>query len=102
MLFDIKASNSYHGPMRTTLTIDPDVAAELDRLHGKGGMNLRQLVNHALRLGLQEISSSPTSREPFKTRSFDLGKPLIDNIDCAGEMLAMDDEEFFKRLMNGD
>lgn len=88
--------------MRTTLTIDADVAAELDRLRRDSDVSLKQLVNEALRLGLETISSSPKPSEPFKTRSADFGKPLVDNIDCTGEMLAIDDEDFVTRLMKGD
>ena len=38
--------------MRTTLTIDDDVAAELERLRKARDAGLKDLVNEALRLGL--------------------------------------------------
>jgi hypothetical protein len=81
--------------MRTTLTIDDDVAAQIERLRRTRDASLKDLVNEALRRGLQEIDAEPTGRKPFRTRSFDCGRLLIDNIDCVGEVLAMLDAEHF-------
>jgi hypothetical protein len=74
--------------MRTTLTIDDDVAAELERLRRAGEASLKDLVNDALRLGLREMTSPPKKRKPFRTRSFDVGGVLVKNIDNIGELLA--------------
>ena len=74
--------------MRTTLTIDDDVAAELERLRRTGEASLKDLVNDALRLGLREMTSPPKKRKPFRTRSFDVGGVLVKNIDNIGELLA--------------
>ena len=50
--------------MRTTLTLDPDVAQKLQARVAEGQKSLKTVVNQALRLGLaaQEKLSSP---EPF-------------------------------------
>ena len=74
--------------MRTTLTIDDDVAAELERLRRTGKASLKDLVNDALRLGLREMISPPKKRKPFRTQSFDVGGVLVKNIDNIGELLA--------------
>jgi predicted CopG family antitoxin len=74
--------------MRTTLTIDDDVAAELERLRRAGEASLKDLVNDTLRLGLREMTSPPKKRKPFRTRSFDVGGVLVKNIDNIGELLA--------------
>jgi hypothetical protein len=74
--------------MRTTLTIDDDVAAELEHLRRSRDASLKDLVNDALRLGLQEMKSPPKKRKPFRTRSFDVGGVLVKNIDNIGELLA--------------
>lgn len=74
-------------PMRTTLTIDDDVAAQLDRLRRDRETSLKGIVNEALRHGLQAMKTPPPPREPFRTRSVDLGKPLIDNLDNLSEVL---------------
>jgi Arc/MetJ family transcription regulator len=64
--------------MRTTLTIDDDVAAELAKLRRTADLPLKQLVNEALRRGLREMDRRPKARKPFRTRTFDMGEPLID------------------------
>lgn len=74
--------------MRTTLTIDDDVAAELERLRRTGKASLKDLVNDALRLGLREMISPPKKRKPFRTQSFDVGGVFVKNIDNIGELLA--------------
>lgn len=43
--------------MRTTLTIDDQVAAELKRVAHESGKSFKQVVNDALRAGLQPASS---------------------------------------------
>ena len=79
--------------MRTTLTIDDDVAAELERLRQTRDASLKDLVNDALRLGLRELASPAKKRKPFRTKSYDCGRLLIDNIDNVWEVLDQLDGE---------
>jgi hypothetical protein len=81
--------------MRTTLTIDDDVAAQLDRLRRKNNMGFKELVNDLLRRGLREISVPPRQRKQFQTKASHLGKPLI-NLDNVAEALAYLEGENFK------
>jgi hypothetical protein len=48
--------------MRTTLTIEPDVAQKLKRRMAQTNLSLKETVNHALRAGLAE--SPRKSRTP--------------------------------------
>ena len=73
--------------MRTTLTLDDDVAVQIERLRRARDVSLKELVNDALRRGLRELSAKPKKRKPFRTRTFDMGKPLI-NIDNVAEAIA--------------
>ena len=82
--------------MRTTLTIDDDVAVQLERLRRKGDLSLKQLVNDALRRGLRDLNAPQKKRTPFRTRTFDAGTPLIDNIDNVAEVLAIIEGEAHK------
>jgi hypothetical protein len=82
--------------MRTTLTIDDDVAAELERLRRSRAANLKDVVNEALRRGLREMTSSQKSKKPFRTQSVDCGRLLIDSIDNIAEVLAYAEGEDFK------
>jgi len=74
--------------MRTTLTIDDDVAAELESLRRSRRASLKDLINEALRSGLREMAAPSKKRKPFRTRSYDAGRVLVSNIDNIGELLA--------------
>jgi hypothetical protein len=82
--------------MRTTLTIEDDVAAELERLRRVREASLKELVNDALRLGLRQMTEPPKKRKRFFTKSFDCGRLLIDSIDNVWEVLDQIDEEKFR------
>jgi len=82
--------------MRTTLTLDDDVAAALERLRKSRDASLKQLVNEALRRGLEEMRGRPKRREPLQTRSVALGRVRVSSIDDIGEALAIADGETFK------
>ena len=81
--------------MRTTLTIDDDVAVQLKRLRRQRDAKFRDLVNDALRRGLREMSTAPPKRKMLRTRAFDMGEPLI-NIDNVTEALAHLEGEGFR------
>jgi hypothetical protein len=81
--------------VRTTLTIDDDVAALLEQLRNKRGIGLKDLINEALRRGLRELNVRPKPRTPFRTRSVDLGRARIASIDNIGEVLAIAEGEDF-------
>ncbi|TMJ60909.1 MAG: ribbon-helix-helix protein, CopG family [Alphaproteobacteria bacterium] len=82
--------------MRTTLTIDDDVAAELERLRRARDASLKGLVNDALRLGLRELAGRPKRKKPFRTRTFHTGGVLVKSIDNIAELLAEIEGETFR------
>jgi Ribbon-helix-helix protein, copG family len=75
--------------MRTTLTIDDDVAALLQRLRKERNATLKDLVNDAVRRGLNEMTARAKRWEPFRTRSVDLGRPRLADFDNIAEALAI-------------
>lgn len=81
--------------MRTTLSIDDDIAVHLERLRRARNASLKDLVNEALRRGLRDMSAPTRKRKPFRTRTHDMGKPLV-NLDNVAETLAYLDGEAFK------
>jgi hypothetical protein len=81
--------------MRTTLTLDEDVAVQIERLRRARKSNLKEIVNEALRRGLRDMNAPPRKRKAFRTRVFHMGKPLI-NIDNIAEALAQLEGERFK------
>jgi len=81
--------------MKTTLTIDDDVAVQLKRLRRERDTTFKELVNEALRLGLREMTAPAQKRKVLRSRAFDMGEPLI-NIDNVAETLANLESEGFK------
>jgi hypothetical protein len=81
--------------MRTTLTIDDDVAAELEHLRRERGASLKEVVNDLLRCGLRTIETKPKARNPFHTKTHDGGAFLFP-IDNVAEALAYAEGEDFK------
>ena len=81
--------------MRTTLTIDEDVAVQLEHLRRARDLTLKELVNEALRRGLRDMSGPPRKRSTVRTRAFPMGKPLI-SVDNVAEALAHLEDEAFK------
>jgi hypothetical protein len=82
--------------MRTTLTIDDDVAVALERLRRAREASLKDLINEALRRGLREMNERPKRRERFQTRPVNMGRVLIGSIDNISEVLAIAEGEAFK------
>jgi hypothetical protein len=82
--------------MRTTLTLDDDVAAVLERLRKSRNASLKDLVNEALRRGLKDLTRRTKRRERFQTRSVALGRLRIGSLDNIAEALAVAEGEAYK------
>lgn len=72
--------------MRTTLSLDDDVAAQLDAWRAKQNLTFKEAVNSALRRGLTELSR-PKTRKPFRTKPIDMGPCRLANLDNIWEVL---------------
>lgn len=81
--------------MRTTLTLDEDVAEQARQLVAKLGKPFKQVVNDALRLGLGELRRPPKRRK-YVTRARKLGLRPGMNLDSIAGLLAQVDGEDFK------
>jgi hypothetical protein len=83
--------------MRTTLTLDKDVAAALERLRKSRRASLKQIVNEVMREGLGRVTAPPSGpRRPFRTRALSLGRCRVDNVDDVTEVLAVGEGESFR------
>jgi len=82
--------------MRTTLTLDDDVAALLRRIRRREDRSLKDVVNDALRRGLQELDRPPKVRKRSYTQPHNCGRCLIGSIDNIAEVLAVAEGEDFK------
>jgi len=72
--------------MRTTLTLDDDVAAKLKA--AAKDRRLRTVVNEALRAGLVALEKRVPQRKTYRTRGFNLGPSLIGSLDNVEEVLS--------------
>jgi len=75
--------------MRTTITLDDDVAVLVERLRRERDQPFKVIVNDALRKGLREMNARSTSRKSFATRSVDLGRCRFADVDNVAEVLAV-------------
>ena len=71
--------------MRTTLTLDPDVAALIEQARRERGLPLRDVVNDALRKGL--TAEKQAKQRSFATTTVDLGRPNLPNVDDIADVL---------------
>jgi hypothetical protein len=66
-------SSLYHQDVRTTLTLDEDVAAKLKAETRRSGRSFKETVNEVLRRGLVTTRPGARPREPFRVVARDLG-----------------------------
>lgn len=81
--------------MRTTLTLDDDVAALLNRIVKARKSSLKDVVNDGLRRGLSQIDSRPRSKR-YSTPTVKLGRCLVGALDDVAETLAVAEGESFQ------
>jgi hypothetical protein len=72
--------------MRTTLTLDDDVAVKLKA--AARNRPFRIVVNEALRAGLMVLEKRAPARKPYRTRGFDLGHSLVGSLDNVEEIVS--------------
>lgn len=77
--------------VRTTLTLDDDVALRLDQLRrADPTRSYKDLVNDALRTGLERLATP--SAAPFRTEGVAVGRCLLPSLDDTGSILGWLDE----------
>jgi Ribbon-helix-helix protein, copG family len=85
---------------RTTVTLDPDLAAQLRALARERGVSFSDALNSTLRRGLTTPARSPKRSYRLKTRPLGLhtGIELEHALRLAGEL---EDAETIRKLMLG-
>ena len=82
--------------MRTTVTLDDDVAAAVQRVAAERGLSFKAALNSLLRHGL--VADSPASRRyvmPSRSLGLRAGVGLDKALQLAGEL---EDEEIIRKL----
>jgi hypothetical protein len=82
--------------MRTTLTLDPDNAVRLERLRKQRDTNLKDVVNDAIRRGLDALDAPAESPVRILPEPIDLGPLLYPSVKEA--LNDMDEEEGRRKL----
>jgi len=82
--------------MRTTLTLDKDVAAVIERLRKTRDESMKALINEALREGLKTLDAPRRKQARFRTSAVNLGRCRLGNVDNVGEALAVAEGESFR------
>ena len=82
--------------MRTTVTLEPDVAATVKQLMRDEDIGFKEAVNRLIR-----EASRPTRTEPFRTKTSNMGQASV-NLDKANALAgALEDEEILAKLATG-
>jgi hypothetical protein len=74
--------------MRTTLTIDDDVAVRLEHERRKRRLSFKEIVNRVLRSGLDTLGRPTRRPDQFRTKGFKLGPSLVGSLDNVEEVLS--------------
>ena len=84
--------------MRTTISLDPDVAARLERLTRDRGITFKEAVNSTLRAGLA-VDRDARRPAPYILPTYRMGvTPGID-LRKAGQLAAaLEDEEVMRKM----
>lgn len=82
--------------MRTTITLEVDVAAGLRELAHRSGISFKQAVNDAVREGLS--SSAVLRAEPFVQPTFSLGRVRVDLTKALSLATDLEDQELAAKL----
>ncbi len=82
--------------MRTTLTLEDDVAIAVERRRRELNHSLKHEVNELIRAGLAHMDEQRPERPRFRVEPLDIGRPLVENFDDVAAVLAMAEGEGYR------
>lgn len=80
--------------VRTTLTLDDDLAARLKDSAHERGISFKSAVNEAIRSGLER----PRRSRPYRVRARSMGAPAVDLAKATQLAGQLEDDELLRRL----
>ena len=83
--------------MRTTVTLDPDVLAQIKVHMREKGVSFKEVLNTAIRNGL----SSNRQKKAFRQRTFDMGIPSVPLGKALRLAADLEDQEILRDLTIG-
>jgi hypothetical protein len=85
--------------MRTTITLDVDVATRLREFAHRSGVSFKQAVNDAVRQGLS--SPAVVRAEPFVQPTYSLGRVRVDLTKALALASDLEDQDLVAKLGQG-
>ena len=83
--------------MRTTITLDDDLAVRLEHYRQRFGESFKRALNHALRVGLGQLEEETVvGHDVRRTEPLQLGRRVGGSIDNVSEALAVAEGEDFR------
>lgn len=82
--------------MRTTLTLDEDVATRLQALRQAHREGLKSIINRALRLGLEALEQPQEGGVVYRTRPIGVGVCLLGSLDNVAEAVAVAEGDAYR------
>ena len=80
--------------MRTTVTLDPDTEQIVRERMEAEGISFKKALNDAIRRGAGDRARST----PFRTRTHDMGEPLVDLTHANRIAADLEDEAILERM----
>jgi len=81
--------------MQTTLTLEDDVALRLEHLQQQTGQPFKDVVNAALRVGLDQLEAPASPRPPYRLTAVAL-HPRLPRLDNIAEVLTVAEGEGYR------
>jgi hypothetical protein len=75
--------------MRTTLTLEDDVAAAIERRRREHRHTLKQEVNELLRVGLLNVDRDQPAAAGLQVEPWEGGRCLLPNVDNVAEVISI-------------
>jgi hypothetical protein len=82
--------------MRTTITLDDDVAAMIQTLQTREGKSFKQMVNDLLRKGLLSDKGTGESKQQYSTPLLSAGECRFPDLDNVAEVLSVAENEDYR------
>lgn len=84
------------------MRIDDDLLTELKDLSRRRAVSISQLLNKALRTGLEDLKQGgAVPRRRYREKTYSMGKPLLDLTKALQLSTALEDEAIIEKLRRG-
>lgn len=83
-----------HSAVRTTVTLDDDLAARLRGRAHERGISFKAAINEAIRGGLEQ----PRVAKPYRLKPRKMGAPAIDLTKATQVAAQLEDDELIRKL----